>query len=188
MYRLRELKREDLPAINVWRNQPELIACLGAPFRFINLEVDIAWFENYMRSRQNTIRCAIVREEDDQILGLVSLTNIDFLNQSAKFHIMIGMAKEQNQGAGTFATRAMVEHAFFHMNLHRIELGALADNARAQHVYEKIGFVREGVERQSVFKNGKFVDMYRYGLLREEYGEKSNNGQMSIGGVFRPFA
>ncbi len=27
-----ELERKDLPAINKWRNEPELIALLGAPF------------------------------------------------------------------------------------------------------------------------------------------------------------
>lgn len=169
MYRLRELRREDLPVINAWRNRPELIAFLGAPFRFINLEVDVAWFENYMRNRQNAIRCTVLRTEDERILGLVSLTDIDFLNQSAEFHIMIGDVENQDHGAGTFAVRAMVEHAFFHMNLHRVALGVLEDNLRAQHVYEKVGFSREGVARASTFKDGRFVNIYRYAILREDY-------------------
>lgn len=45
MFHLRELERKDLPAINKWRNDPELIALLGAPFRYINLDVDIKWYE-----------------------------------------------------------------------------------------------------------------------------------------------
>ena len=40
MFHLRELERKDLPTINKWRNNPELIALLGAPFRYINLDVD----------------------------------------------------------------------------------------------------------------------------------------------------
>ena len=47
MYKLRELERKDLTTINVWRNDPELISYLGAAFRYINLDVDIKWFENY---------------------------------------------------------------------------------------------------------------------------------------------
>ena len=169
MYQLRELQREDLPTINTWRNRPELISFLGAPFRFINLEVDEAWFDHYMRSRQNTIRCAIVCEDEDKIRGLVSLTGIDFINQSAELHIMIGDTDNQNRGMGTFAVQAMVEHAFYNMNLHRISLEVLADNKRAQHVYEKVGFIREGVARQGVFKNGRFVDLMQYAILREDY-------------------
>lgn len=48
MYKLRELERKDLEQINKWRNDPELIELLGAPYRFINLEVDTKWYENYM--------------------------------------------------------------------------------------------------------------------------------------------
>jgi len=37
MYKLRELRKEDIPKINKWRNDSELINHLGAPFRYINL-------------------------------------------------------------------------------------------------------------------------------------------------------
>ena len=91
MYILRELKKDDLSEINKWRNDYELISFLGAPFRYINLEVDNIWFDNYMQNRNNAIRCAIVKvSEEDNILGLVSLTGIDWINRTAEFHIMVG--------------------------------------------------------------------------------------------------
>ena len=169
MYQLRELERKDLERINRCRNDPDLIALLGAPFRFINLDVDVAWFENYMRNRGNTIRCAIVRQGEDKILGLVTLASIDYLNQSAEFHIMIGDPAEQGHGAGTFAVQSMLRHAFYNMNLHRVELTVLAENQRAQHVYEKCGFHREGAKRQSHYKSGRFHDMYCYAVLKDEF-------------------
>lgn len=55
MYKLRELERKDLEQINKWRNDPELIELLGAPYRFINLEVDTKWYENYMGNRNSAI-------------------------------------------------------------------------------------------------------------------------------------
>ena len=90
MYKLRELERKDLKKINLWRNDEEIIALLGAPYRFINQEVDEKWYEGYMQSRSNAIRCAIVTEECDDITGLVSLCDINFINRSAVLHIMIG--------------------------------------------------------------------------------------------------
>ena len=164
MYKLRELQRKDIPAINEWRNSEELIANLGAPFRFINQEVDEKWFEDYMQSRTNSVRCAIVTEECDDIIGLVSLMDINYINRSATLHIMVGEAG-QGKGAGTFAVTAMCEHAFKNYGLHRIELGVLADNKRAQHVYEKCGFVQEGVRNQAVYKDGVFKDMLIYALI-----------------------
>jgi RimJ/RimL family protein N-acetyltransferase len=40
----------------------------------------------------------------------------------------------------------------------RIELNVHADNARAIALYEKVGFVREGVARDAVFIDGEYCD------------------------------
>ena len=168
MYKLRELERKDLNVINKWRNNHELISLLGAPFRYINLDVDIKWFENYMANRGNAIRCAIISEDSEEIIGLVSLVAIDFLNQSAEFHIMIGDTGKQNKGAGTYAVKAMLYHAFYNMNLQRVELLVLDTNVRAKHLYEKCGFVFEGKKRKAKYKDGKFVDLLLYAALRDE--------------------
>lgn len=113
MYKLRELERKDLAVVNTWRNNHELIEQLGAPFRYINLEVDQKWFDSYMNSRNNQVRCAIVEENEDTILGMVSLVSINQINQSAEFHIMIGDESNQGKGIGTFAVKEMLNHAFY---------------------------------------------------------------------------
>ena len=174
MFHLRELERKDLPAINKWRNDPELIALLGAPFRYINLDVDTRWYESYMGNRGSAVRCAITEDDKDEILGLVSLVSINYMNQSAEFHTMIGDTQNQGRGLGTFAVRSMLDHAFNNMNLQRVELTVLEDNVRAKHLYEKCGFVYEGRKRMAKYKNGKFVDMLMYSILRSEF---------SMGGV-----
>ena len=168
MYKLRELERKDLSEINKWRNVHELIDLLGAPFRYINLEVDIAWFDNYMQNRSSTVRCAIVNEENE-IVGLVSLVSIDYINQSAVFHIMIGDEENQGRGIGTFATREMLNHAFYNMNLQRVELFVLDSNTRAIKLYENSGFVYEGRKRKARYKQGEFVDLLMYSILKSEY-------------------
>ncbi len=53
-----------------------------------------------MGNRGNAVRCAITEDGSDDILGLVSLVSINYMNQSAEFHIMIGDTK--NQGRGTW--------------------------------------------------------------------------------------
>lgn len=170
MYKLRELERKDLSSINAWRNDPELIASLGAPFRYINLEVDAKWFDSYMAGRGNSVRCAIVEEGvEDHILGLISLMSVDYMNQSAELHIMIGDKHNQGKGIGTFAVTEMLRHAFMNMNLQRVELTVLEENKRAQHLYEKCGFVREGLKRSAKYKNGQFVNMLMYGILKNEF-------------------
>lgn len=169
MYLLRELAFKDLVEINKWRNDPELIALLGAPYRFINIGVDEKWFDGYMNNRNSQVRCAIVSDESDDILGLVSLVDINNVNRSAVLNIMIGEKQNQGKGIGTFAVNAILKHAFDNMNLHRVELMVLDINKRAQHLYEKCGFVKEGTLRKSTFKDGKYVDMLLYSILEEEF-------------------
>ena len=55
------------------------------------------------------------------------------------------------------------------MNMQRIELNVLEDNQRAIHLYEKVGFVKEGIKRRAKYKNGKFVNMLNYSILKDEY-------------------
>ena len=169
MYYLRELNAKDVPSINQWRNDPSLIELLGAPFRYINPKVDEKWFENYMASRNNTVRCAIVEKGRDEILGQISLTAIDYMNQTAELQIMIGNPENRGRCIGTFAIKQMLHHAFTNLNLHRVELHVMENNRHAQHVFEKLGFVREGIQRKARFKNGEFRDIYCYAILREEH-------------------
>ncbi len=170
MFTLRELERKDLEVINRWRNNPELIKFLGAPFRFINEEVDTKWFDSYMSNRATNIRLAIL--ENDVIKGTISLNSIDLLNQCAELNIMIGDEDNCGKGMGTFAVTALLEHAFNNMNLRRVYLSALEDNHRARHLYEKVGFVYEGMLRESVYKNGEFVNMVLYSILKNEFLKK----------------
>lgn len=170
MYKLRELEREDIKKINEWRCDPNLISCLGAPYRYINEEVDKEWYDKYMHSRGNSIRCAIVEEgNENDILGLISLMSINYINRSAELHIMIGNETNRGKGMGSFAVKAMIEHAFNDLNLRRIELGVLESNIIAIKLYEKVGFVHEGVKRKANYKNGEYVSMIIMGLLKEEY-------------------
>lgn len=168
MLKLRELNKGDLSTINMWRNDQELIKNLGAPFRFIGPEVDERWYENYMNNRSTAVRCVVVNETDC-VLGLVSLISIDQLNQTAELHIMIGDTDNQGKGIGSFAVKKMLKHAFYNLNLQRVELTVLEDNERAKHLYEKCGFQIEGVKRKSNYKNGKFVDMWMYSILKDEF-------------------
>lgn len=82
---------------------------------------------------------------------------------------MIGEKEYRGKGVGTFAITSMVNHAFYNLNLRRIQLEVLDSNEVAKNLYKKIGFVEEGRKRKAVYKTGKYVDEIVMGLLREEY-------------------
>lgn len=169
---LRELERGDLNTITAWRASRELIDCLAAPYRFIGQEIDDHWFDGYLSSRASTVRCAVVDSGNpEQILGLATLADIDWVVRSAEFHIMVG-PRTQGQGVGTYAIREMLRHAFSDLGLNRVELTVLESNSRARSIYEKEGFALEGTLRAAAWKNGRYEDMHVMSILREEWISK----------------
>ena len=55
------------------------------------------------------------------------------------------------------------------MNLYRIEAEVIAFNKVSVKMVEGLGFVKEGILREAKYSNGKYWDIYRYGILRSEY-------------------
>ena len=62
-----------------------------------------------------------------------------------------------------------MSYAFFNVGLHRLWGLILPYNVASYRAYvEKCGWKVEGVLRQEIFRDGRFYDQYRVGVLREE--------------------
>ena len=110
----------------------------------------------------------VVRQADDQLLGEVVINNIHRNSRSGSFRIASGDGFT-GQGYGTEATRLMLDYGFGMLNLHRIELDVYTINERAAHVYEKVGFKREGVRRQEWYYEHQYYDSVLMSMLEDEY-------------------
>ncbi len=73
------------------------------------------------------------------------------------------------RGVGQKFLTKTIDYAFDELEAHRLWLDTLSTNARAQHVYEKLGFQREGVLREAILVDGAHRDLILYGLLRTEW-------------------
>jgi RimJ/RimL family protein N-acetyltransferase len=169
---LRELAREDIPTLNRWRQDRDLVDGLGAPARYITEEVDHAWFADYLTRRGVDVRCAIRLDGEAEAVGLVSLTGIDAVHRRAEFHLLVGRRDLHGRGLGTDATHQMLRHAFLDLNLHRVFLSVLASNAAAIRVYEKAGFRHEGVAREAAYKRGRYEDLTAMAILSHEFDKR----------------
>ena len=59
--------------------------------------------------------------------------------------------------------------AFYELGLHKIRLAVNSNNQKAIHVYEKVGFKKEGIDREALFQDGQWLDIYNYGILQKEW-------------------
>jgi RimJ/RimL family protein N-acetyltransferase len=111
---------------------------------------------------------------DDKLIGFVVLFHIKWTNQTAETAIGIGVREYRGKGYGSDALRLILNYAFSELSLHRVELTVIAYNASAIRAYERAGFVREGVKRQAIQRNGQRFDLIGYGILRGEWLARSS--------------
>ena len=168
-YFLRELCKEDAVVINSWRADRELISKLGAGFRYIDVSVDARWLDSYMERRNNNVRLAVCCKVSKAVVGVVYLIAIDWLNRNCELAIMVGEKQHRGKGAGTYAIREALEHAFSDLNLHRVYLTVLQNNSPAISLYKKFGFIEEGLCRESVYKEGEYKNVISMACLRTDF-------------------
>lgn len=116
------------------------------------------------------------RGNPDLILGEVVLNDLDEHNQSANLRIALLKKAYFGKGYGTEAIRLILKYGFERLNLHRIELEVFDFNPRALHVYEKVGFIREGLRREVLYWQGRYHHAIMMGILKSDY-EKVSGGQ-----------
>jgi RimJ/RimL family protein N-acetyltransferase len=104
----------------------------------------------------------------DEPVGHIGVWRIDHVNASAWMGAWID-PDHHGEGYAPRGTALAIDWAFDELDLHRLNTGVYEPNRPSQRVMEKLGFVREGVERKAIYIEGAWYDTYRYGLLREEW-------------------
>jgi len=107
--------------------------------------------------------------------GFAILGDLDEGNGNVLLYRIVSVRPGTGFGGPFLA--AVVDWAFCNTAAHRLWLDVVAGNARARHVYERAGFVPEGVIRQSyVTVAGERVDLAIMSLLRPEWERMSDAG------------
>jgi len=73
------------------------------------------------------------------------------------------------RGIASKALALLVTHYFEHTSFVRLQAHVFSNNPASEKVLIKNGFIKEGVCRKYVYKNGEFLDAPLYALLKEEW-------------------
>ncbi|MFE9018982.1 GNAT family N-acetyltransferase [Streptomyces sp. NPDC007808] len=164
---LRPLVEEDAPVMARILDDPEVIRLTGSPDDKFGLDRLRVWYGS-RNDQTDRLDLGIVDRASGELVGEVVLNDWDEYNRSCSFRILIGPAG-RDRGLGTEAIRLIVGHAFEQLDLHRVSLHVLPYNPRARRAYEKVGFVAEGVSRQSVWFGGEWIDEIQMSILAPEW-------------------
>ena len=171
---LRALEPNDYETSVKWRNDPEIQAMVGGHSYFVSGEREKEWVRNAMFSNDKIV-LAICLVENDKYIGNIMLQEIDYIDGTAHLPILIGDKEEWGKGYASEARFMMLKFAFEERKLNRIWALVKEDNIGSIKTLEKCGYKKEGVLRQSIFRNGKYYDQVMMAVLKEDFDTAYSN-------------
>jgi ribosomal-protein-alanine N-acetyltransferase len=168
--RLRALRHADLPNLFALYSDAQAMRYWSFP-PLARIEQAGELFERNERGRSagDCVPWAIALPSGgDVLVGTCSLFAIDERHRRAQLGYALAPAL-WGRGYATEAVRLALAHAFGVLRLHRLEADIDPRNASSLRLIERVGFVREGVQRERWFVGGEVQDSALYGLLARDY-------------------
>ncbi|CAL9460611.1 GNAT family N-acetyltransferase [Streptomyces sp. enrichment culture] len=166
---LRPFTAEDADVMWEIINDPEVVRFTFEPSTELTLDRLRSWY-GVRTADPDRLDLAVTDRATGELVGEVVLYEWDPSARSCTFRTLMG-PRGRGRGLGSEATRLIVGHAFEQVGLHRVQLEVYADNPRARRVYEKAGFVVEGVRREAALRGGEWVDDVLMAVLDHEWAE-----------------
>lgn len=152
-----------------WFNNRETTAFMQQGYFPNTREAQLEFLKKEVLHNPGKIQLGIVVKSEQRLIGVVSLSGIDFLNRKAEFAIVIGEKDCRGKEYGTEATRLILEHAFGKLSLNKVWLGVHAGHAAAIRTYEKAGFIPEGTLREEILHAGAYYNVVRMSILARDF-------------------
>lgn len=172
-YQIVAIRQEDIESIRLWRNAQ--IDVLRQK-HVLTQEVQQRYFQKHVWP-------TFQQESPSQILfsflfhnvciGYGGLTYLDWENGRAEVSFLVDPLRAEDD----FVYRQDFAHflallchvAFEHLHLHRLFSETYAFRQSTLEVFKQLGFKQEGILREHVYKQGRWVDSIMYGLLAKEW-------------------
>lgn len=174
---LRAFEPDDYVLINKWRNDFDVQKNVVGRFRYVSKEIEKNWVYSKATNNQTDVYLAIcINDESKRMIGYTSINDIDYVNRKASMGGIVMAGDSHNIKNLTDAYLLLFDFVFVDLSLHRLDGVFLSDYDNAFLMNTMIGWTFEGKERDSIFKNQRFYDLYRISMLENEYFDLLNNG------------
>jgi len=161
------IKKNDLSFFRNLRNDQDTAFFL-TQMSPINEYMQEEWFEGLAL---DTTKMYFTITADDKNVGIIRCDEWDKINQSIRVGIDI-VPEYRRNGYAREVYDMFIPYLFQNLHIHRIWLLVAEYNATAITLYKKIGFGKEGAQRDAIFRDGKYHDYLMMSLLSTQYEKK----------------
>lgn len=127
--------------------------------------------EQHIAAFDNDDILHVIIEAEGQRVGYAIIAGLKEANKAIELRRIVIV--EKGKGLGRAAIQLFKKLAFEELKAHRLWLDVREYNNRARQLYEAIGFVEEGLIRECILMDNKYVSHYIMSILEQEYRNES---------------
>ena len=178
----RDFEERDIDFIYKCKNDEKLNSMIVGNWHPFTYEEAAKWVHGCMGEHETFKFWAVcTNDKEKRIVGWVSLSNIDTINQSACFHGVVIGDKDFNDGFAWIESYLFImEYVFEELNLNRLYGSSLVGHAISNNASDVFMWTTEGLQRQAIYKNNRFYDIKLSSILKEEYDLNKKNGEYTF--------
>ncbi|MDM5188768.1 GNAT family protein [Bacillus sp. DX4.1] len=175
MIQLEFFERKDFTQLIEWIDSEKFLLQWGGPaFTFPLQDQQLEnYMENANHNEANTFVYKVIYKETGKVIGHISLGKIDRVNRSARIgKVLVGDTSMRGKSIGKEMIEEVLKVAFEELKLHRVSLGVFDFNTSAITCYEKVGFVKEGLQRDARKIGSEYWSLWEMSILENEWLDK----------------
>ncbi len=111
----------------------------------------------------------ICHKVDKNIIGVVNLNQIVYKALQSAYLGYHAYTDFTGKGLMSEGLRLAINHAFYTLNLHRVEANIQPKNINSIKLVKRIGFTKEGFSKRYLMINGEWCDHQRWALTVEDW-------------------
>lgn len=177
MVELKYFERSDFKQLINWIDSPAFLLQWGGPgFGYPLNDTQLEkYIENANNENAETMVYKVIDNETGDTIGHISLGKIDRKNKSARVgKVLVGDKNTRGKGIGQQMIKEILKIAFDELQLHRVSLGVFDFNVSAITCYEKAGFIKEGLLRDSRKNGDEYWSLWEMSILENEWLKTKN--------------
>lgn len=183
----RDFQERDIDFIHQCKNDDKLNRMLVGQSHPFTREDAVKWVHGCMGEHKEFKFWAVcTNDEEQRIVGWISISNIDHLNSSACFHGIVIGDKNYNDGFAWIESYLFImDYVFSVLGLNRLYGSSIIGNIDSNNAANVFLWTKEGIMRQAIYRNGRFYNVKMSSILREEYLSNLSNGEYELRPILR---
>ncbi len=151
-----------------WRMQPEITRYMNTD-PVLDIEKQKAWF---LRQQQDDTSYQWIIEADGEPVGVTSITGIDRRNGTCTRGIYVAVRQKRSFKMIQEIYASQYDFVFEQLGLNKIEIEVFEENKNVVLLAQMCGFIKEGVLREHICKNGRYYNIVQLGITKADWEAK----------------